>query len=93
MANNLIEIHLKADGDLLVSVWDNDGVEHDISSIFASISGALGKGVCWNQLNLQRANSGVEELQTQFNFTPKAKHLRYSVSKEVVTQILAAAHK
>ena len=66
-------------------VYDNNGVEHDFTSIFQQIKGATGVGIVTSKIVLSNATLG-----TTLDFTPSRKELKFSVNQKVVDQILEA---
>lgn len=85
MPTNQIEIAWSEASGFEAKVYDNAGVQHDISSIFQEIKGATGVGSLSSRLVLGNATLG-----TTLDFTPTSKELKYAVDQKVVDQILEA---
>jgi len=82
---NQIEIAWSEASGFEAKVYDNNGVQHDISSIFQEIKGATGKGNLSSRLVL-----GNTTLGTTLDFKPISKELKYNVDQKVIDQILEA---
>jgi len=82
---NQIEIAWSEASGFEAKVYENNGVKHDISSIFQEIKGATGEGSLSSRLIL-----GNSTLGTTLNFVPTSKELKYNVNQKVIDQILEA---
>lgn len=85
MPTNQIEITWSEASGFEAKVYDNGGVQHDISSIFQEIKGATGEGSLSSRLILGNATLG-----TTLDFTPTSKELKYNVDQKVIDQVLEA---
>jgi len=85
MPTNQIEVTWTEAGGFEAKVYDNNGVEHDFTSIFQQIKGATGVGIVTSKIVLANGTLG-----TTLDFTPSRKELKFSVNQKVVAQILEA---
>lgn len=85
MPTNTIEIIWSESQGLEAKVWDKDGNQHNIESIFQRIKGATGLGHTSTRIVLGNASLG-----TTLDFTATSKELKFGVSEHVIDQILEA---
>jgi len=77
-------IKLELTDELKCSVWDHNGTEHDISSIYEQLKG-FSPSLSQEQLSLKH---GQNSLHTTLKFAPTSRELTLSVAAAVVAQIL-----
>lgn len=72
--------------DLEVKVFDGDGVEHDITAAFRSITGSTSPGAVSNTVELQAANTNIA-----IAFIATDKDMVFGLDPSVVKQLVALA--
>ena len=80
---NVVEITWSDGQSVEAKLWDKDGVEHDFTSVFKSITGATGVGARWSKMSL-----GNGDISTTLEYRPTSKELKFGVSEKVINQIL-----
>jgi len=85
MPTNRIQIEWSESSGFDAKVYDNNGVAHNITSIFQRISGATGVGRVSSKIEL-----GNGTVETGIEFRPTSKELTFNTTPKVVNQILEA---
>lgn len=85
MLTNRISVEWSEEAGLEAKVYDNDGVEHDITPIFQKMSGATGVGTLHSVIEVGSGTTG-----TKIEFRPESKELIFNTSAKVINQILEA---
>ena len=84
---NKLTIEKKEEG-LEVKVHDGDGVEHDITAAFRSITGSTSPAAVSNTVILQSADTNIE-----IGFTATDKDMVFGLDPSVVKQLVALAEE
>jgi len=83
MNPNTLVIEKKESG-LEVKVYDGDGVAHDITAAFRSITGSTTPAAVTNTVNAQDGNTGVA-----IDFQATSKNMEFGLDPSVVKQLVA----
>jgi hypothetical protein len=92
MADQMNQIKIAWDGvghPLVVHLWDDQGVKHNISSIFTSASGVTSKisdeqALITSNIVLHKKNDG---LKINFEFIPGSRSIVMDLPPDVTSQI------
>ena len=82
MPENILKI--EKNEDLEVKVFDGEGVEHDITAAFRSITGSTTPAAVTNTVNAQDGNTGVA-----IDFQATSKNMEFGLDPSVVKQLIA----
>ena len=82
----LNKLVIEKDTGLEVKVYDGEGVEHDITAAFRSISGSTTPGAMTNTIKAQDGNTDVS-----IDFAATSKNMEFGLDPSVVKQLVALA--
>ncbi len=80
------QLSIEKNESLEVKVYDGDGVEHDITAAFRTISGTTSPSAVENTISLQDGNTNI-----CVDFTANSKELKFGLDESVVKQLVALA--
>lgn len=86
MPTNEIKVEYQQGQPVRCKVWDNAGVEHDVSTVFDQVRGGVSNSRVWTEVSLRAEHA--DSLRSTLKFVASEKELRFSVDKAVVDQIL-----
>ena len=82
------KLTIEKNEELEVKVHDGDGVEHDITAAFRSITGSTSPSAVENTVILQAADTNIE-----IGFTATDKDMMFGLDPSVVKQLVALAEE
>ena len=82
----LNKLIVEKDSGLEVKVYDGEGVEHDITAAFRSISGSTSPAAVTNTVKLQEADTDIS-----IDFQATSKNMEFGLDPSVVKQLVALA--
>ncbi len=84
MPQNQLKVEHLAGQDLEVTIFDADGVAHDITAMFRSITGSTTPSAFANRFTGQRDGTSID-----ITFTARGKEMAFDVNEATVKQLCA----